>query len=132
MPSVSIRLWDTDTNALVSARDTPGEVQVSGAGIMREYWRLPEATAKEITPDGWFKTGDVAVWSGANGPAEAEGMLRILGRSSQDIIKSGGEKISAIEIERAILELEGMKDAAVVGVPDDVWGQVVSGAATLK
>ncbi|TXT11215.1 hypothetical protein VHUM_01966 [Vanrija humicola] len=126
MPSVSIRLWDTESNVLVSARDTPGEVQVSGPGIMREYWRLPEATAKEITPDGWFKTGDVAVWSGAQGAPEAEGMLRILGRSSQDIIKSGGEKISAIEIERAILELEGMKDAAVVGVPDDVWGQVVA------
>ncbi|KAL1410572.1 hypothetical protein Q8F55_004585 [Vanrija albida] len=124
MPAVSIRLWDTDADKPIAARDTAGEVQVSGAGIMREYWRLPDATAKEITTDGWFKTGDVAVWSGASG--EEEGMLRILGRSSQDIIKSGGEKISAIEIERAILELPGVRDAAVVGVPDDVWGQVVA------
>lgn len=53
-------------------------------------------------------------------------MLRILGRSSVDIIKSGGEKISAVEVERAILELEGVSDCAVVGVADDEWGQVVS------
>ena len=78
-------------------------------------------TKKEFQ-DGWFKTGDVAVYSS---DSTAKGQLRILGRKSTDIIKSGGEKISAIEIERVILELEGMKDVAVVGVEDEEWGQVV-------
>jgi len=123
MPGVEVRLWDLSTNTLVTDLDVPGEVQVRGVGITKEYWRLPEATAKEFI-DGWFKTGDVAVRSGASGPEH--GMYRILGRNSVDIIKSGGEKISAIEIERAILELPGMEDAAVVGVPDEEWGQIVS------
>jgi malonyl-CoA/methylmalonyl-CoA synthetase len=123
MPSVEIRLWDLATNTLITDLETPGEVQVRGVGITKEYWRLPDATAKEFI-DGWFKTGDVAVRSSVPGPEH--GMYRILGRSSVDIIKSGGEKISAIEIERAILELPGMEDAAVVGVPDEEWGQIVS------
>lgn len=123
MPGVEIRLWDLGTDTLVDSYDTQGEVQVRGEGITREYWRLPEATEKEFI-DGWFKTGDIAIRSGASGPEH--GMYRILGRNSVDIIKSGGEKISAIEIERAILELPGMEDAAVVGVPDEEWGQVVS------
>ena len=63
---------------------------------------------------------------------KAIGQLRILGRKSADIIKSGGEKISAIEIERAILELEGMKDCAVVGVEDEEWGQIVSSKFRLE
>lgn len=86
------------------------------------YWKLPEVTVKEFK-DGYFKTGDVAVYSSE---AESKGQIRILGRNSTDIIESGGEKISAVEIERAILELEGTKDVAVVGVEDVEWGQVVS------
>jgi malonyl-CoA/methylmalonyl-CoA synthetase len=86
------------------------------------YWNLPAITASDFH-SGWFKTGDVGVYS--SDPA-AKGQLKILGRNSTDIIKSGGEKISAVEIERAILELEGMRDVAVVGVPDEEWGQVVS------
>jgi malonyl-CoA/methylmalonyl-CoA synthetase len=84
---------------------------------------LPEATAKEFTTDGWFKTGDVAIMSSVD--SNGKGQYRILGRNSADIIKSGGEKLSAIEIETAILELPGMKDCAVVGIPDEEWGQVV-------
>ncbi|OCF73797.1 long-chain acyl-CoA synthetase [Kwoniella mangroviensis CBS 8886] len=122
LKGVEIRLWDEEGNTQVSERETSGEVQVRGPPITKEYWRLPEATTKEFQ-DGWFKTGDVGVYSS---DSAAEGQLRILGRKSTDIIKSGGEKISAVEIERAILELEGMKDCAVVGVDDEEWGQVVS------
>lgn len=117
--------------------DAPGEVQVSGPGIFKEweplkpdspdthrYWKLPEATAKEFSPDGWFKTGDVAILRSQ--ASDGKGQYKILGRNSADIIKSGGEKLSAIEIETAILELPGMRDCAVVGVPDEEWGQVVS------
>ncbi|WRT64131.1 uncharacterized protein IL334_001060 [Kwoniella shivajii] len=119
---VEIRLWDEENNKEITKQEVSGEVQVRGPPITKEYWRLPEATIKEFH-DGWFKTGDVGVYS--SDPL-APGQLRILGRNSTDIIKSGGEKISAVEIERAILELEGMKDCAVVGVDDEEWGQVVS------
>ncbi|OCF39526.1 long-chain acyl-CoA synthetase [Kwoniella heveanensis CBS 569] len=122
LPGTEIRLWDEENNKGVTEREVAGGVQVRGPPITKEYWRLPEVTAKEFQ-DGWFKTGDVGVWSA---DPLAMGQLRILGRSSTDIIKSGGEKISAVEIERAILELEGMKDCAVVGVDDEEWGQVVS------
>lgn len=125
IPGVEIRLYDTEHNAVVEGFDAPGEVQVRGKGVTKEYWRLPEVTAKEFV-DGWFKTGDVAVRSGKAGPEH--GMYRILGRSSVDIIKSGGEKISAVEIERAILELPDIEDVAVVGLPDDDYGQVVGAA----
>ncbi|WVQ85667.1 hypothetical protein IAT38_007833 [Cryptococcus sp. DSM 104549] len=117
-----IRLWDAENGEEVKEKEVQGEVQVRGPAITEEYWRLPEATEKEFI-NRWFKTGDVGVYSA---DPEAVGQLRILGRNSTDIIKSGGEKISAVEIERAILELEGMKDCAVVGVEDEEWGQVVS------
>ena len=68
----------------------PGELLVRGPNVFREYWRRPDATAEAFT-DGWFRTGDVAVH-------DAEG-YRMLGRSSVDIIKTGGEKVSALEIE---------------------------------
>ncbi|KLT43582.1 putative long-chain acyl-CoA synthetase [Cutaneotrichosporon oleaginosum] len=120
-PGMEIRLWDPAENIIITARDIPGDIEVRGPQVTKEYWRNPEATVKEFR-DGWFRTGDVGIFSGEAGE---EGMLKILGRASVDIIKSGGEKLSAIEIERAILELPGMKDVAVVGVPDEEWGQVV-------
>ncbi|GMK58562.1 hypothetical protein CspeluHIS016_0600040 [Cutaneotrichosporon spelunceum] len=120
-PGMEIRLWNPVENVVITARDVPGDIEVRGPQVTKEYWRNPEATVKEFR-DGWFRTGDVAVYSGAPGE---EGMLKILGRASVDIIKSGGEKLSAVEIERAILELPGMKDVAVVGVPDEEWGQIV-------
>ncbi|ODO11717.1 hypothetical protein I350_00501 [Cryptococcus amylolentus CBS 6273] len=122
LTGTQIRLWSEESQTPITAPDTQGEVQVSGPPITKEYWRLPEATANEFI-DGWFKTGDVGVWSSEPG---AEGQLKVLGRKSTDIIKSGGEKISAVEIERAILELPGMKDCAVVGVENEEWGQVVA------
>lgn len=61
----------------------------------------------------------------------AQNQLKVLGRKSTDIIKSGGEEISALEIERAILELPGMKDCAVVGVDDEEWGQIVRSSAAI-
>lgn len=121
MSNVDVRLFDTETSSTVTDPEAPGEIQVRGPGIFREYWNLPDITASEFQ-DGWFKTGDIGVWSSAPG---GNGQLRILGRSSTDIIKSGGEKISAAEIERAVMQLQGMRDVAVVGVPDAEWGQVV-------
>src|SRR5207244_4354494 len=76
-----------DETAKEVAPGTPGEIEVRGPGVFREYWRKPEATQQAFR-DGWFRTGDVAVLE--------EGRYRILGRSSIDIIKTGGYKVSAL------------------------------------
>lgn len=80
------------------------------------YWKRPEATKEVFTQDGWFKTGDIGQWT-------EKGGLRILGRSSIDIIKSAGYKISALDIEREILSVSGILECAVIGVPDEIRGQ---------
>ena len=97
-----------------------GEILVRGKNVFREYWRRPEESKKEFTEDGWFKTGDVAIID--------EGYYRIVGRSSVDIIKSGGYKISALEIEEVLRKHEMIKDCAVAGIPDDEWGELVVAA----
>ena len=96
---------------------TPGEIEVRGANVFLEYWNRPEATARSFR-DGWFRTGDVAVVD--------NGDYRILGRSSVDIIKSGGYKISALEVEDIMRTHPAIRDCAVVGVPDDEWGERVA------
>ncbi len=83
------------------------------------YWQRPDATADAFT-DGWFRTGDVAV-------REPEGH-RLLGRSSVDIIKTGGEKVSALEVEEVFRTHPGIDDCAVVGVADEEWGERVCAA----
>jgi fatty acid CoA ligase FadD36 len=80
------------------------------------YLNQPEATAEAMDTDGWYRTGDVAVIDG-------DGMHRIVGRESVDLIKSGGFRIGAGEIETALLGHPAVKEAAVVGVPDDDLGQ---------
>ncbi|MBU3700993.1 MAG: AMP-binding protein, partial [Acidimicrobiia bacterium] len=85
-------------------------------------WNRPEATAAAFD-GGWFRTGDVAVDDGDDG-------WRLLGRASVDILKSGGEKVSALEIEAAYRDHPAIDDCAVVGLPDDEWGQRVAMAWT--
>jgi len=94
----------------------PAEIWVRGPGVFREYWNKPEATEKAFR-DGWFLTGDVAVLE--------KGMYRMLGRSSIDIIKTGGYKVSALEIEEVLREHPAIKECAVVGVADPEWGERV-------
>lgn len=118
---------------MTSERETEGEIQVRGPGVFSEYWGRPEATAKEFLPasDGgrpWFKTGDI----GLRTDDQLGGLYRILGRSSVDIIKTGGEKVSALDVERAILALSGINDAVVVGVPDPEWGQRIAAIVVPK
>ena len=114
LPGVDVRLVD-DAGSDV-ADGTPGELLVRGPNVFREYWRRPEATAEAFT-DGWFRTGDVAVH-------EPDG-FRMLGRLSVDIIKSGGEKVSALEIEEVYRTHPGVADCAVVGIEDPEWGERV-------
>ncbi len=118
LPGVQTRLTDENNNDV--AANEPGEILVKGENVFTEYWNKPEATKKEFTIDGWFKTGDVAIVE--------EGYYRIMGRNSVDIIKSGGYKISALEIEEVLRTHSNIKDCAVVGLENEEWGELVAAA----
>lgn len=124
LPGVEVRLIDED-ETIIEAPHVPGEIQVRGPGVFRGYWRLPEITSESFTSDGWFRTGDVA-------ERDESGSYKILGRRSQDIIKSGGYKISALEIESALLEHEAISEVAVVGIEDPEWGERVAAVYVSK
>ncbi|CAK7239870.1 MAG: hypothetical protein STHCBS139747_001305 [Sporothrix thermara] len=160
LPSVEARLVDVDTGDVIApgeeidseGRERAGEIQLRGPTIFAEYWRNPTATASEFaaaaegdantTP--WFKTGDVAVRRDVEGVDRIENkaasqdwtgnrsMYFILGRKSADIIKSGGEKVSALEVERELLSLPMIAEAAVVAVPSGKWGQKVGAVVVLQ
>lgn len=123
LPGVQVRLTDKETGGVIDAADVDGMIEVKGDNVFSEYWRRPEATAKEFTADGWFKTGDVA-------RRNETGAYFIQGRASVDIIKSGGYKISALEVERKLLALDEVQEVAIVGIADEEWGQRV--AAVVK
>ncbi len=118
LPGVQVRLCDDNDKPVAGE---PGEIQVKGNNVFIEYWLRPNETSASFTPDGWFRTGDVA-------ETDVDGYYKILGRKSQDIIKSGGYKISALEIEEALRQYPRVKDASVVGLPDQEWGEQVAAA----
>lgn len=122
LPGVQVRLVD-ESGQLIEAEDVPGEIQVSGAGVFREYFgRAADSAASFEGP--WFRTGDVAVVE--------RGYYRIMGRRSVDIIKSGGYKLSALEIEAALLEHPAIVECAVVGLPDETWGESVAAVVVAR
>jgi malonyl-CoA/methylmalonyl-CoA synthetase len=150
LPTVEARLVDSDTNEVIKegediapdGRQREGEIQLRGPTIFKEYFRNPKATAEEFVEaeDGqgkWFKTGDVAVrqlveGAGQSNQAWAKGPLYFIrGRKSVDIIKTGGEKVSALEVERELLSLPEVSEAAVVGVASEQWGQKVAAVVVL-
>ena len=120
LPGVEVRLVD-EAGRLVPSGD-PGELEIRGPTVFGEYWRRPDAT-RESFHDGWFRTGDLAVVE--------DGVYRLLGRSSIDIIKTGGYKISALEIEDVLREHPAIAECAVVGIDDEEWGQRVCAAVEL-
>jgi fatty-acyl-CoA synthase len=93
----------------------PGEVVVRGPNVMRGYWRNDEATRAVLTADGWFHSGDIAV-------RDEEDHLRIVDRK-KDMFISGGENVYPAEVENALFEHPAVADCAVIGVPDDRWGE---------
>lgn len=123
LPSVEARLVDTETNEVIqpgeesqNGKEREGEIQLRGPTVFKEYWRNPKATSEEFVEgeDGkgrWFKTGDIATRRHVEGTGHGDqdwakgAMYFIRGRKSVDIIKSGGEKISALEVERELLSL---------------------------
>ncbi len=118
LPAVEIRLRGDDDRPVPNG--TPGEIQVRGPSVFQGYWERPEATGSAFTDDRWFKTGDVAV--------REDGTYRILGRSSVDIIKTGGYKVSALEVEDVLRTHASIEECAVVGIEDPEWGQRVAAA----
>ena len=122
LPGMEVRIVD-DGNVLTDNGAT-GELQVRGENVFVGYWRRPEETASSFAPDGWFLTGDQVTVD--------EGAFRITGRLSTDIMKSGGYKISALEIEGVLLAHPALAECSVVGVPDDTWGERVGAAVVLR
>lgn len=151
LPSVEVRLVETDATGvqkviehgeeldIVTGKERQGEIQLRGPTVFNGYWRDPVTTAKEFTRDGWFKTGDIATRRCVLGPGQvmssswAKGPAYFVqGRQSADIIKTGGEKVSAVEIEREILALPEVREVAVLGLPSQMWGQKVVAVIVLS
>ncbi|MGI5454541.1 acyl-CoA synthetase [Streptomyces sp. CA-249302] len=119
LPGVELRLVEEDGAPITSYdSETVGEIQVRGPNLFTGYLNRPDATEAAFTADGWFRTGDMAV-------REPDGYVRIVGRKATDLIKSGGYKIGAGEIENALLEHPGVREAAVTGEPDADLGERV-------
>jgi len=116
LPGVQVQLFN-EYDEPIDEEAVAGEIRVKGDNVFQEYWDNEKAT-RESFKDGWFCTGDVAVME--------DGYYRIMGRSSVDIIKSGGYKLSALEIEGVLLTHEAIAEVAVIGVPDDTWGEAVT------
>jgi fatty acid CoA ligase FadD36 len=116
LDGVSSRLVGDDGAEISHDGETIGRLEVRGPTLFEGYLNRPEATAEVLDADGWYRTGDIAVIDGL-------GMHRIVGRESVDLIKSGGYRIGAGEIETVLLGHAGVNEVAVVGVPDDDLGQ---------
>ena len=121
LPGVEVRL--VDESAQPVADGMPGELEVRGPAVFKEYWQRPQDT-RDAFRAGWFRTGDVAVVE--------QGAYRLLGRTSVDIIKTGGYKVSALEIEEVLRTHPDIAECAVVGIDDADWGERVSAAVELR
>lgn len=119
LPGVEIMIKNLDLHM-------SGELLVRGPGVFDEYLENPEATNKAFTRDRWFQTGDIVTTD------QKTGHYRLLGRASSDIIKTGGYKVSALEIEEVIRECRDVADVGVVGIPDDILGQKIVAAIMPK
>jgi fatty-acyl-CoA synthase len=115
-PHAKLELQLIDSEGRAVKQGEIGEVRVRGTNLMRGYWCAATQAAKEGLNDGWFDTGDM-------GYLDAQGCLQIVGRN-KDMIISGGENIYPAEIENALAAFPGLLECAVVGLPDERWGEV--------
>ena len=121
--SQTVRVVDADGRNVPADAETIGELAITGNNLMAGYFRDPEATARAI-PDGWFRTGDLAVM-------HPNGYVEIRDRK-KDIIISGGENLSSVEIERALATHPAVFEAAVIGRPDPKWGEIPVAVVELR
>lgn len=124
LPYVQTKLLPQDDDDSSSSNNNTGQLLLKGPTVFSEYYNMPDATKKEFTEDGWFKTGDIV-------RIDDNGYYYITGRASVDIIKSGGNKISALAIESVLLTHDSINEVAVCGVSDNEYGQVVGVIAVL-
>ncbi|UZX05057.1 o-succinylbenzoate--CoA ligase [Arthrobacter sp. CDRTa11] len=117
-----VRIADFD--GTLAAPGAVGEIQVKGPNVIRQYWNQPEATAESYAPGGWFKSGDM-------GYKDDDGFVFVSDRL-KDMIISGGENIYPAEVEQVIAELEAVEGVAVIGVPDEKWGEVPRAVVLLR
>lgn len=117
-----VRIADFD--GTVAAPGSVGEIQIKGPNVIREYWNRPEASADSYAAGGWFKSGDM-------GYKDDDGFVFVSDRL-KDMIISGGENIYPAEVEQAITELEAVGSVAVIGVPDEKWGEVPRAVVLLR
>ncbi|RZF44784.1 hypothetical protein LSTR_LSTR000736 [Laodelphax striatellus] len=139
-PSVRVRLVNSNDGSILSVGSSritklskktkedvvTGELQVQGENVFKQYFNKPDKTAEEFTSDGWFKTGDYAEYDTKNNS------YAILGRTSVDIIKTGGYKVSAIHVETSLRDHPDIDDLAIIGIPDFTWGQKVAAVIVPK
>ncbi len=120
LPFTQLRLVDPRTGTDVEDADVPGEIWVSGPNVCIGYWRNPQETAEAFPEPGWLRTGDIA-------RRDADGYYTVCGRL-KDMVNSGGENIFPAEVERALADVPGVQEVAVIGVPDPVWGETILAA----
>ena len=122
IPATEIVIRDDDGN------DQPigevGEICIRGPQVMAGYWNRPDETAKVMTPDGFFKSGDM-------GFMDEDGFVHIVDRA-KDMIITGGENVFSVEVEGAIYEHPGVQECAVIGVPHDRWGEEIKAMVVLR
>lgn len=123
IPGVELRVVDGNDNDVARDGEAVGEVIARGDNVMKGYWKQPEATAEALR-GGWFHTGDMATWN-------QEGYVLIVDRK-KDIIVSGGENISSLEVEKKLLAHPAVLEVAVIPVPDEKWGEVPKALVVLK
>jgi malonyl-CoA/methylmalonyl-CoA synthetase len=119
LPGLDLRLVDERRDPLAGASPALGEVAVRGPCVFAGYLNRPEATAEAMDAAGFFHTGDIATFT-------PEGELRIVGRRATDLIKTGGYKVGAGEVEAALLEHPAVREAAVIGLADDDLGERIA------
>jgi acyl-CoA synthetase (AMP-forming)/AMP-acid ligase II len=122
IPIPNTEFWIVDEHDRRAQPNQVGELVVRGAHVMRGYWERPEATAQRLRPGP--VPGEVVLYTGDFHRIDEDGYLYFVSRMD-DIIKSRGEKVSPREVENAIAEIAGVREAAVIGVPDDILGQAV-------
>ncbi len=125
LPGVNVDLVPLEGDAPLCAVDEPGELRVRSPQLFSGYLGDRAATEASFDEHGRFKTGDV-------GTRDARGYVRLLGRASSDILKSGGYKLSALEIEEVLREHPSIAEVAVIGVPDETWGDRVCACVVLR
>ncbi|MEV7133466.1 long-chain fatty acid--CoA ligase [Arthrobacter sp. NPDC093128] len=120
-----VRIADpADPDARSAEPGTVGEIQIKGPNVIHEYWNRPDSTADSCTGDGWFKSGDMGY--------KDDGGFVFISDRLKDMIISGGENIYPAEVEQAITELDAVGSVAVIGVPDEKWGEVPRAVVLLR